>query len=95
MAEGGAPAAAKAETAAEKLARLRAKQAARMGGAYLNSRIGGDYATASGTSAKATVRPDSNSILIRFGVNWVKLACDRPWAPRRSAKAAKVDFTTG
>ena len=34
----------KVETAAEKLARLRAKQAAAVGGSYLSSRVGGDYA---------------------------------------------------
>ena len=39
----GAAAGAKVETAAEKLARLRAKQAARFGGSYLTGRVGGDY----------------------------------------------------
>ena len=40
----GAPAAApKVETAAEKLAKLRAKQAERAGGAYLSGRVGSDY----------------------------------------------------
>ena len=38
----------KAETAAEKLARLRAKQAARVGGAYLTGSVGGDYSSSSG-----------------------------------------------
>ena len=38
----------KTETAAEKLARLRAKQAARVGGAYLTGSVGGDYSSSSG-----------------------------------------------
>jgi len=39
---------AKTETAAEKLARLRAKQAARVGGAYLTGSVGGDYSSSGG-----------------------------------------------
>ena len=40
-----AAAAPKAETAAEKLARLRAKQAARMNGSYVGGTVGSDYAS--------------------------------------------------
>ena len=43
----------KAETAAEKLARLRAKQAARVGGAYLTGSVGGDYSSSSGAMPPA------------------------------------------
>jgi pre-mRNA-splicing factor 38B len=42
-----------AETAAEKLARLRAKQAARVGGAYLTGSVGGDYSSSSGAMPPA------------------------------------------
>ena len=35
----------------EKLARLRAKQAERLGSAYLTGRVGGDYESGSGGSA--------------------------------------------
>ena len=43
-------AAVKAETAAEKLARLRAKQAALSGAGHLGGRVGGDYLGSSGSS---------------------------------------------
>ena len=42
-----------AETAAEKLARLRAKQAARVGSAYLTGSVGGDYSSSSGAMPPA------------------------------------------
>jgi pre-mRNA-splicing factor 38B len=51
-----APPAPKVETAAEKLARLRAKQAARAGGAYLTGKVGADYDATSSAPAKGLAR---------------------------------------
>jgi len=64
--EGGG-ATARAETAAEKLAKLRAKQAARVGGAYLSASVGGDYASSSGGSGPPAKGLQRYQQLVRDG----------------------------
>ena len=48
------PPPAKVETTAEKLAKLRAKQAARVGSSYLTDRVGSDYEGGTGGGAGAS-----------------------------------------